>query len=75
VSLKLGMRIRNNDARVGQNIRKIVAFTYRVGHQYVQLSQATHVFAENGSGVRTRIRINRIHTDGKSRRSGWSIVS
>lgn len=74
--IPLNTRIRNNDPRSDGRERTIVGFVAIDLHGAVPVTpeRATHVVAESGMG-RVRIRLDRIHADGKPRRSGWSVVA
>jgi hypothetical protein len=65
MGLTAGARIRDNDPRMPNRVLQVTGF------------DGEYVFARFGPGFpdrMTRIRRDRVYTDGKPRRSGWSVV-
>lgn len=71
ITLTLGTRIKDNDPRLEIVVKTIDRYWSRAAGSTTDPADATHVITCTGQ---TRIRIDRIHTDGKIRRSGWSVV-
>jgi hypothetical protein len=63
--VKVGQVFKDNDPRMGD--RRFIVET--VGERYAHLRNIRH------SAVKTRIMLTRMHTDGKSRTSGFSLVA
>ena len=74
-AVKVGDRIRDNDPWMIDRV--LVVKAVEEGRRHGQ-DPATFVIASKHGGDdkthQTRIRLDRIHTDGKPRRSGWSLV-
>jgi hypothetical protein len=74
-ALKIGDRIRDNDPRMPGRVLVVKAF----GGNVVAGAKAPFVVASlrgpHDQTGETRINRNRIHMDGKPRRSGWSLVA
>lgn len=62
--LKVGDMIRDNDPRM----------KYRLRYQ-VSLISSTHVYANLSALDEVRVKREKVYTDDKPRRSGWSLVS
>lgn len=65
-TITYGARIRDNDPRMPGRVLEVTGF------------EGNYVFASPRAGQKhrlTRIRRDRIHTDGKPRKIGWSVVA
>ena len=60
--MKIGQKIKDNDPRVGNRILKIIDF------------DGDYVIAKQGGLHSVRIRNDRIYTDGKPRRNGFTLI-
>ena len=60
--MKIGQKIKDNDPRVGNRVLKIIDV------------DGDYVIAQQGGLHSVRIRRDRIYTDGKPRRSGFTII-
>ena len=63
MEIKVGDKIKDNDPRVGNRILTV----REVGKKFVE--------AKAPSGRIVSIRMDRIHTDGKPRRSGFDLIN
>lgn len=82
-SLKKGDRIKDNDYRSPNRVLCIVDFATWMSYQ-VSVRKGTgtnqctsreqYAIAEDSSGRRVYIRLDRIHTDGKPRKSGFDLL-
>ena len=67
--LRVGDLIRDNDPRTPGRVLRVVDMDF-------DRFPILHVVAcADGYWRRVRIRLDRIHTDGRPRRSGWSLVT
>lgn len=69
--VEVGMLIRDNDFRTalgGNRVMRIHAFDEK-GRAVLR-----HPDSRMGKMLETRIALDRIHTDGKPRKTGWSLV-
>jgi len=62
MGIKVGDKLKDNDPRVGNRILTV----REIGHGFVE--------AKAPSGRIVSIRTDRIHTDGKPRRSGFDLI-
>ena len=65
--IKIGMRISDNDPRMIKRVLRVVAIGAGI--------KGAFVIAEDYRGKTTTIRQDRIYSDGKPRKSGWSVVT
>ncbi len=63
MGIKVGDKLKDNDPRVGNRILTVM----KIGHGFVE--------AKAPSGRIVEIRVDRIHTDGKPRRSGFDLIN
>lgn len=67
-SVLVGMRVQDNDPR--EPHRVMIVHATAEGKAILR-----HPNPRMGKAFETRVSLDRIHTDGKPRRSGWSVVS
>ena len=60
--MKIGEKIKDNDPRVGKRILKIIDF------------DGDYVIAKQGDLHSVRIRKDRIYSDGKARKNGFTLI-
>lgn len=63
MGIKVGDKLKDNDPRVGNRILTVM----KIGYSFVK--------AKAPSGRIVSIRMDRIHTDGKPRRSGFDLIN
>jgi hypothetical protein len=75
-TVQIGDHIRDNDPRMPNRVLIVREFASLERSLPIPQTEATHAWAEHPRGHgRTRLALSSIHTDGKPRRTGWSVVS
>lgn len=72
MGIQIGDRIRDNDPRSLGSTRIVTAISPPTMLEHRRVSASLRGGSDKTG--ETRIRLDRIHTDGKPRRSGWSLV-
>lgn len=71
--LDRGCLIRDNDPRMPNRVLRITGFGLRHFNAYSTFATCVSIHDRGAKPREVRINIQRIHTDGKSRKSGFSL--